>query len=397
MVFILSGFLKGVDPLGFAYKLGDYFRAFGLDFMEPLALPLSFVMCAAELFIGLLLLYNTLPRFGAWAVLLFMAFFTPLTLYIAIFNPVTDCGCFGDAFIISNWETFLKNVPLFGMAIILFYHRRKLDSGLSPAQNFGAASFLLVVSFLPSVHGYTQLPLMDFRPYSIGSNIPYNMSTPPGAPVDVYKTLLYYQKDGVVQEFGEDNFPWQDTTWKFVESKSILLEQGYVPPITSFVITDLDGMDVTEEIIHAQGYYLLAVSYRLDRSNPRVVARLNEIYFKAREQGIAFASVTASSYDAIEQFVGQTGAAYPFLQADEVTLKTIIRSNPGLVLLKGGTVIGLWHYNNLPDASHFEGNLEAEQFTLARRSTERAWALGLALLLVTLMLGRSAVRRGGGA
>jgi len=215
--FIFSGFVKGVDPLGSAYKFGDYFMAFGLNFLEPFALPLSFILCAAELLIGLLLLFKVKDTLAIWGTFLFMAAFTPLTLVLAIYNPVSDCGCFGDAIILTNWETFFKNLPLFAASIFLLKYRKRINPVFPSVYSHIIALALLVISFIPSIHGYLNLPLIDFRPYSIGTNIQEAMSFPEGAPVDEYSTILYYEKDGIVKEFTQDNFPWQDTTWKPID------------------------------------------------------------------------------------------------------------------------------------------------------------------------------------
>lgn len=386
ITFIFSGFVKGVDPLGSAYKFGDYFMAFGLDFLMPLALPLSFVLCAAELVIGLLLLANVRIRLASWGALVFMSVFTPLTLVLAIFNPVSDCGCFGDAIILTNWETFFKNLPLLAASVFLVVKRNKLQPVMPLVWDMVVFVLLAAISFLPSIHGYRNLPLIDFRPYSIGTNMPEAMTYPEDAPQDEYKTLLYYQKDGVVKEFTQDNFPWQDSTWVFVDSKSVLVKQGYQLPIKDFTITDLYGWDMTDSILSYQGYTMLAVAYRLDKTNTEAVAKLNELYFKAKEQGINFFCLTSSTSEDIDRFVSATGVAFPFLQGDEIMLKTPIRSNPGLMLLDEGTIIGKWHYRNIPQPNYFEGNLTAKALSQKNGNVENLWAYLLVVLLLAFKL-----------
>ncbi|MFP4555571.1 MAG: BT_3928 family protein [Bacteroidales bacterium] len=382
VTFIFSGFVKGIDPLGSAYKFGDYFLAFGLDFLMPYTLALSFILCAAELFVGLLLILNVRQLVGVWGALLFMGVFTPLTLVIAILDPVSDCGCFGDAIIMSNWETFFKNIPLLAASILLFYKRRKISSAFPLIPDFILAAILLFISFSPSIYGYRNLPMLDFRPYSIGTNIAQAMEVPPDAPMDEYETILYYEKDGEVKEFTEDNFPWQDTTWTFVDSESVLVKEGYKPPIDDFVLTDLDGADQTDNVLYYPGHYILAVSPRLNKTNVETFEKLNEIYFKAQDQGIGFACVTASSSEDINSFVGSTGVAFPFLMADEIMLKTTVRANPGIILLNEGTIIGKWHYRNIPEASFFEGNLTAKSLELIHDKNQRLWTYLLVVMLV---------------
>ncbi|HNV81031.1 MAG: BT_3928 family protein [Tenuifilaceae bacterium] len=387
LTFIFSGFVKGVDPLGSAYKFSDYFAAFNLGFLEPLALVFAFLLCAAELYIGLLLLFRVKDLIAIWGSFLFMAVFTPLTLVLALYNPVSDCGCFGDAIVLTNWETFFKNIPLLLATMLLFLYRKKLTTVYGLRLNNFLAVFLLAISFLPSIHGYRNLPLFDFRPFSVGTNIPEAMFIPPDAPVDEYKTILLYEKNGRVEEFNEENMPWQDTTWKFVDSRSELVTRGYIPKIDDFVITDMDERDVTESILHNSGYYLLAVSYRLDLAHKASFDKLNELYYKALEQGIGFACVTSSSPGEIDRFVGQTGVAFPFLLADEIMLKTVIRANPGLMLLNNGTIIAKWHYRNIPETDYFQGNLMSKSLTSLRLGIDSVWVIVLLVSLLGIFLG----------
>ena len=380
-LFIFSGFVKGVDPLGFAYKLGDYFKAFNADFFEPLALFLSFVLCAAELFIGLLLLFGIRLRLAVWGALLFMLFFTPLTFVLAIFNPVHDCGCFGDAVKLTNWETFYKNIIFLVAAVVLFKGRSQFTSSFTGFKEVIIFVLLLLVAFLPPFVGFTRLPLFDFRPYKIGVNIPESMMIPQGSPVDIYKSTLYYKKDGVVKEFNENNIPWQDSTWKYVDTKSELIQKGYSAPIESFELMTTYGKDITDSILSYKSYYFLLVAYRIDKTDIKSVNRLNELYFKAKSLGYGFACVTESTQGEIDAFVSKTGAAYPFLNADGTMLKTMIRSNPGLILLNRGTIIGQWHYRRLPDAEYINGDLNAKQMTsIAKTSSKRFVGFLLSLL-----------------
>lgn len=390
ITFIFSGIVKGVDPLGSAYKFGDYFMAFGLDFFMPLALPMSFILCAAELLIGLMLLFNIRTVLASWGALIFMAVFTPLTLVLAIYNPVSDCGCFGDALILTNWQTFFKNLPLLGASAFLIVFRKKIQPMYRFFPEVTATILLAIISFMPSIHGYYNLPLFDFRPYSIGTNIQQAMEFPENAPHDEYKTVLYYQKDGITKEFTQENFPWQDSSWVFVDSKSILVKKGYEPPIKDFVLTDFYGWDKTDSILHSPGYFLVAIAYRLDKANAEAFTKLNELYYKAKEQQIGFVCITSSPATEIDRFISSTGVAFPFLMADEIMLKTIIRSNPGILLLNEGTIIGKWHYRNLPESKYFEGNLGAKTMKLHRNRVETLWVY---LLIVIMLFAKGALAK----
>lgn len=386
ILFIFSGFVKGVDPYGFAYKLDDYFRAFHADFFQPLSLALSFILCAAELFIGLLLLFGVRLRLAAWGAFLFMVVFTPLTFVLAIFNPVHDCGCFGDAIKLTNWETFYKNIVFFAAALVLLKYRSQLKQNITGIKEVVLFIVLLGIAFYPPFIGYARLPLYDFRPYKLGVNIAEAMKIPEGAPADIYKTTLYYQKDGVVKEFNENNIPWQDTTWKYVDAKSERIKKGYTPSIEGFGIQSLDGNEVTDNILSYDGYYFLAISYRLDKSNQKAVERLNEVYFKTKGLGYEFACVTNSTKGDIDAFVAKTGAAYPFFNADGTMLKTVIRANPGLILLYKGTIIGQWHYSMIPKAEYFSGDLNAKQIAAINANSSGRLTFLLISVLAILLL-----------
>lgn len=383
--FIFSGFVKGVDPLGTAYKLHDYFLAFGMSWLDPTTTTFAFILCAAELAIGLLLLFGAGMQLGIWGVFLFMLGFTPLTLYLAIANPVSDCGCFGDAILLSNWQTFFKNIVLLLAAIILFANRKNLKSKSTAQWNFGITILLIVISFLPSIHGYRNLPAMDFRPYSIGTNLHDAMATPEGAPADVYKTTLLYQKDGVTKEFDETNYPWQDTTWQFVDSKSVLIKKGYTPPIHDFVLTSKYGVDITDSLINYHGYTFIAVAKRMEKMTDRGAKAMMELHEKATKAGVGFICATASPDAEIQAFIGKYGTIR-CVSGDETMLKTIIRANPGIVLLHNGTVIGKWHWRNIPNFDLERKDILAQSIEYQQNKKDGLLVSGLVVALIALLV-----------
>lgn len=382
VVFIFSGFVKGVDPLGSAYKFHDYFMAFHLNFLDPLTLTFSFVLCAAELAIGLLLLFGVQLRIAAWGAFIFMLVFTPLTLVLAIFNPVSDCGCFGDAIHLSNWQTFFKNILFFAAALLLFLKRKTLSMMYPKWKEYTLFAALIVLSFLPSIDGYLNLPMYDFRPYKIGVNISNDMKTPDGAPADEYSTILYYQKDGVVKEFDESNYPWDDSTWTFVDAKSTLVKKGYTPPITNFSLHTVEGEDITERFINRPGYSFFVVAPRLEKANPESFKKLTEIYYKANTLGHNFICATSTPSDQIADFKLINAIPFPIVTADEVTLKTIVRANPGLLILYNGTIIGKWHWRNFPEANFVDENMLSKQLHNIKQVSNNR----LSITLVTLLL-----------
>ena len=382
IVFIFSGFVKGVDPLGSAYKFHDYFMAFHLNFLDPLTLTFSFVLCAAELAIGLLLLFGVQLRIAAWGAFIFMLVFTPLTLVLAIFNPVSDCGCFGDAIHLSNWQTFFKNILFFAAALLLFLKRKTLSMMYPKWKEYTLFAALIVLSFLPSIDGYLNLPMYDFRPYKIGVNISNDMKTPDGAPADEYSTILYYQKDGVVKEFDESNYPWDDSTWTFVDAKSTLVKKGYTPPISNFSLHTVEGEDITERFINSPGYSFFVVAPRLEKANPESFKKLTEIYYKANTLGHNFICATSTPSDQIADFKLINAIPFPIVTADEVTLKTIVRAHPGLLILYNGTIIGKWHWRNFPEANFVDENMLSKQLHNIKQVSNNR----LSITLVTLLL-----------
>ncbi len=357
ITFIFSGFVKGIDPWGSAYKFTDYFNAMGMEWLIWAAFPLGVFLSFAEFAIGAALLFNMFIRFTSWLALLFMAFFLPLTLWIAIKNPVTDCGCFGDALVISNWETFYKNLVLMIFAIIVVKYRNKMnwEWGKKPGMILGSAALIGYIAIV--YYSYNHLPILDFRPYKVGVNIPDAMKTPEDAPKEVYENTFYYKNKntGEVQKFTEENYPWQDTVnWVYDNMESKLVQEGYKPPIHDFMIQSADGDDVKDFFIHDENYVFMLIAHNLDKSSRKPQEEINNLAAWAQENGYSFICITSSLPDQSSAFVEETGAPYEFFTCDEITLKTIIRSNPGLVVIKDGNIVGKWHYNDIPTPEEFK-------------------------------------------
>ncbi len=356
IIFIFSGFVKGIDPLGSAYKFKDYFNAMGMEWMAWSAFSLGVLLAFAEFIIGVSLLFNLKIRLFSWLALFFMVFFTGLTLWIAIANPVTDCGCFGDALVISNWETFYKNLVLIILTIIIFRERKTFKPLLSPKLNLGMG-LLIVAVYVGSVYySYNHLPIIDFRPYHVGVNIPESMSIPEDAPREVYENTFYYKnkKTGEVKEFTEKNYPWKDTVnWAFESNESKLVQKGYEPPIHDFIMETREGDNVADFFLHEENYVFILVAYDLSQTNRDAMDKVNELAHWANDNGMPFIGLTSSLFDESDKFIEETGAPFEFFNCDEITLKTIIRSNPGLLVIKDGVIKGKWHYNDIPTPEKF--------------------------------------------
>lgn len=369
-VFIFSGFVKAVDPLGSTYKFSDYFSAFGISFLNPVALPLAILLSSTEFLVGISLLFGYKYRLASWILVICMSFFTVLTLILAITNPVSDCGCFGDAIIMTNWQTFFKNVCLLPFTIIIFLLRNKEPVYYSsPKEWVFIALFATIITGLQA-YSLRHLPPLDFRPYSIGTYIPDKMMFPEDAPLDEYRTYLYYEKNGRIEEFTEENFPWQDTSWTFVDSKHRLIKKGYEPPIHDFNMFDDNGYDHTEGVLANQGYTFLLVSHNLAKADKNGLENANNLAASAYMNNYSFYCLTASSKPEVEEISSALELQFSFFTTDEIALKTIIRSNPGLLLIKEGVVIDKWHYGDFPDPEELNYAYMAKSLTRLRKDNE---------------------------
>ena len=386
-VFIFSGFVKIIDPYGGAYKIEDYLVAFGWDFFLPIAFIGGVLQNSFEFLLGICLLFGANIRSTSLFTMLFMAVMLPLTLYIAIFNPVTDCGCFGDALIISNWATFWKNVVFSFMIVVVFLWRDYSPQIFTQRTEWLIAIYAGFFSFAVTWYCYENLPIIDFRPYKIGTDIQKSMEIPEGAPRDQYETTLIYEKDGVQQEFTLENYPGNDTLWKFVDAKSKLVKRGYKPPIHDFTIRNNELGDITEDIIEDAGYTFLLISSKIEKASTSKRKRINAVYDFAHKNGYKFYCLTASgleSKELNEYIVEAGGAEYPFMNTDEITLKTIIRSNPGLVLIKGGIIINKWSNKNIP--SFVEPLEKSELGELQLRNDKKTIVCSVIAFFIPLLL-----------
>lgn len=369
LTFVFSGFVKGIDPLGSTYKFTDYFIAFHMPWAIGLAFTLGILLSATEFFMGVALVFNFYTRIISWMTLFFMVFFTGLTLVLALTNPVTDCGCFGDALILTNWQTFYKNIVLLALAIFVFYQRKNFRSKNGPVLSIGLTVMTMTVYFYLVDYSYNHLPIIDFSPYKVGVNIPDAMKVPENAPKAVYKNTFIYknQKTGEEKKFTETNYPWKDSlNWKFVKMNTNLEKEGYVPPIHDFTIETADGEDVKDFFLYDDKYTMVVVAYDLDKSNMEGMKKIADLAKEASGKKYKFILLTATSPDQFDAFKEKTGANFEFFNTDETTLKTMIRSNPGLIILKKGTIVRKYHFNSIPTLNALETELNQEPNSLVK-------------------------------
>lgn len=387
--FIFSGYVKAIDPLGTLYKLKDYAAAMSLNGLLPdwVLVGVAIALGALEFALGVFMLFAVRRHVVSRITLAFMTAMTVLTLWIFVADPVKDCGCFGDALKLTNGETLLKNIVLIACAALVAWRPVDMARFISRSNQWIVRYYTVAYIVITSIYCLYTLPIFDFRPYHVGMNIKQGMEIPEGAEQPEFESTFLLRKNGETREFTLDNYP--DSTWEYVDTRTVQTKKGYEPPIHDFALTSCDtGEDITEQVLTKKGYTFLLVSPRLAVADDSNFGDIDQIYEYAEENGADFYCVTASANDEIERWRDLTGAEYQFCNADETTLKTMIRSNPGLMLLKDGTIIDKWSHNALPQTDDLTAPLQ--QLTIGKAqndsTTER-----LLIVLLTFFLPLSAL------
>ena len=387
--FIFSGYVKAIDPLGTLYKLKDYAAAMSLNGLLPdwALVGVAIALGALEFALGVFMLFAVRRHVVSRITLAFMAAMTVLTLWIFVADPVKDCGCFGDALKLTNGETLLKNIVLSACAALVAWRPVDMARFISRSNQWIVRYYTVAYIVITSVYCLYTLPIFDFRPYHVGMNIKQGMEIPEGAEQPEFESTFLLRKNGETREFTLDNYP--DSTWEYVDTRTVQTKKGYEPPIHDFALTTCDtGEDITEQVLTKKGYTFLLVSPRLAVADDSNFGDIDQIYEYAEENGADFYCVTASANDEIERWRDLTGAEYHFCNADETTLKTMIRSNPGLMLLKDGTIIGKWSHNALPQTDDLTAPLE--QLTIGKAQNDST-TKRLLIVLLTFFLPLSAL------
>ncbi len=388
LTFIFSGYVKAIDPVGTQYKLQDYLEVLlmGVHVPDYATLAASVLLGGAEFTLGVLLLFAIRRRLVTRLILLFMAVMTPLTLWLALDNPIEDCGCFGDAVVLTNWETFYKNLVLLAATLLLVKRPPLMPKFISNTNQWIVVNYTVLFILVSSGLSLYTLPPFDFRPYHVGANIREGMEIPEGAPLPEFETTFILEKDGQRKEFTLDDYP--DSTWTFIDSKTVQTVEGYVPPIHDFSIQAVDGgEDITDSVLNHKGYAFILVAPHLETADDSNFGEIDGIYEYSLDHGYPFYALTASTDEAISHWRDVTGAEYNFFHTDETTLKTVIRSNPGLVLVKDGTVIGKWSHNNLPELNYKSAELQDTEYgTMPDRSAMGKISKILLWYILPLML-----------
>lgn len=382
--FIFSGYVKAIDPLGTLYKLKDYAAAMSLNGLLPdwVLVGVAIALGALEFALGVFMLFAVRRHVVSRITLAFMTAMTALTLWIFVADPVKDCGCFGDALKLTNGETLLKNIVLSACAALVAWRPADMARFISRSNQWIVRYYTVAYIVITSVYCLYTLPIFDFRPYHVGMNIKQGMEIPEGAEQPEFESTFLLKKNGETREFTLDNYP--DSTWEYVDTRTVQTKKGYEPPIHDFALTSCDtGEDITEQVLTKKGYTFLLVSPRLAVADDSNFGDIDQIYEYAEENGADFYCVTASANDEIERWRDLTGAEYKFCNADETTLKTMIRSNPGLMLLKDGTIIGKWSHNTLPQTDDLTAPLQ--QLTIGKAQNDSTTERLLIVLLTFFM------------
>lgn len=350
VLFIISGLIKANDTIGFGYKLVEYFEIFNMPIFIPYVVPLAMLICIFEILSGVALLLGIYARLNAWLLLLLIAFFTILTGYSAITHKVTDCGCFGDAIKLTPIQSFEKDLVLLVLILIIFFGSKFIQPLFNKViVHIGLFVALLVSTFF-TIYTYMFLPVKDFLPYKIGNNI-YDLTiVPENAEKDVIEMIFIYEKGGKQFEFNMNNLPADIDTYNYVDRKDKLIKEGYHPPIHDFKIFDFAGIEYTDSFFNSNGYKLILVQTKANEGRQNMEGFLSETisYYKTLNKG-NFWALSSSSPDELKNYVSKNNLKFNYYNMDVIPLKSMVRSNPGLILLKDNIVIKKWSAFNLPN------------------------------------------------
>ncbi len=356
LLFIFSGLIKLNDPLGFSYKLEEYFEVFHITFLNSFAVAIAITLCALEVILGFALLIGVRAKQVAWGLLLLIIFFSFLTFYSAFFKVVQTCGCFGDAIPLTPWQSFSKDLVLLLLILVLFKNRNTIkplfDAKISDKLLWAS----VIASFGFGIFTYNFLPVIDFLPYKVGNNILEEMKTPPGALPDEYEITytLQNKKTSATKTMTDKEYLstgiWKDNNWVVVGNpESKLVKKGFTPKITDLNIQDAQGNNYTQELLSSPYYQLYIVAYNLKATNSNAINRINALAANLTQNyNVRTIFLTSNSPTDAEAFAKDRRLISEMFYADGVPLKSMIRANPGLLLIKNGTVINKWHYHNMP-------------------------------------------------
>ncbi|MEZ5009876.1 MAG: hypothetical protein R2753_17130 [Chitinophagales bacterium] len=369
-LFIFSGVIKAIDPVGTAIKMEEYFEVF-IEYTPFLtgmwhwfahhALAVSIFMIVLEIYLGVALLLGKFIKSTLGLLIAIIVFFTFLTGFSHFTQKVTDCGCFGDFMKLTPYQSFMKDILLTVLILIVFFGRKKLAELGKGNVGTAIVGLATVASIWFSFYNYNNLPVKDFRAYKIGTNIPDCMTLGPDAKQSIIEiTYIYKNKStGEVKDFvGE--WPEDFSQWDFVERKDKIIQKGDEPKCKDFLITDLDGNEVTDDILSTEKLFVIT-SFNIDRANRKGFERITALAKEAEQNGYTVIGLTGSFLEDMEALRHDLGLPATFYNLDGTPIKTMNRSNPGLMLLDNGNIIGKWHHRNVKSFNKLMGPIYFKQ------------------------------------
>jgi triosephosphate isomerase len=312
LTFMFSGVVKAIDPVGTQIKLSDYLYAFGMGgyMLDSTLIILACLLAGLEILVGAYLLVGAFPKGTSLVVLVMMVLLTPFTLYIALNNPVEECGCFGDALVLTNWETFYKNIFLLLLALLVFIKRKAIVPFVEGRRHWVITLIVTLIAVRFMTANINSLPVLDFRAYKVGT----------------------------------------DLRTEVLENRN--------PAMADFSVMDADMNDLTADLLSDSSYTFLLVSAHLENASESNLDLIDDVFDYCGHYGYKIIGLTSSSEDVIKQWTENAGAEIPFLFCDEIPLQTMVRSNPGLILLRNGVIVNKWSDVRIPSDEELSGPLD---------------------------------------
>ena len=340
-LFIFSGFIKANDPMGFGFKLEEYFEVFGMHFLIPAAMMMAIIICVSEVWLGILLLLGKRPKFTVVLLLGMIVFFTFLTFYSAYFDKVTDCGCFGDAIPLTPWQSFTKDLILLVLILILFKGQKHIQPLLPDGLTQKITWIGTAASIIFPLYTYRYLPVIDFRPYKIGADLVEQMKTIKQPDIQI---VFIYEKNGETFEFDMNTLPSDLGTYTYVDRKENIIDPGKPAPIHDFVFTNDKSEEVTNVFLDKKGYKILSVQYDLERTDLSKMAALEDLASDLKALNVASFHISSGT----KEQLATLNTSLTYYSGDKTMLKTVIRSNPGIVLFKDNVIVMKWPSTRFP-------------------------------------------------
>ncbi|TNE79317.1 MAG: DoxX family membrane protein [Bacteroidetes bacterium] len=387
-LFIFSGFIKANDPIGFSYKLTEYYSIFGTGFLQHGEVFQAMLICVIEIVLGVCVLIGTRMKLSSWLLLLMIIFFTFLTGFTAIsnwfyenpdhsrtqwfanllnFNPrelyyMKDCGCFGDFVKLTPWQSFLKDLILLVLIVIIFIRRNHIRAFFAKILQTNLIIFFALLSAFFTTYCYMYTPAFNFLYWDKGNNVIEYMEEIP----DEKAYLFVYEKDGQHFTFDMNNLP-SDPSYTFVDRFDSITKPGVPAMIHDFHVSNELGDDITMEVLQSPAYQLFIVAYDLNEARVKSFTKFNETAEAFQSAGFKIYAFTSTPPEKVEEFRHEHQLAYPFGQMDRTALKSIIRSNPGFILMKEGVVVEYWSARNVPTMKNIEKEMERYDKKLAKQ------------------------------